>query len=301
VSVDLQEPAGDLDSACIELDEFSATQDEFTEFFGEVFDQLQCLSLELFARHKCLELAAGQKAESAEALAGLREELQPLMQALQQLHGQIQVDQQATQQGWTEIRAGYQQFVDDHAEMREVRESLRQIAGEFSQIKEDMLRERKDRDGLQAKIESQLAQFSSSTAELAQSMARPADDSQIAEILEHARQQQAEWMQQRTALESELEAMRRRAAEQAELLSEQKRLAGQQQAELAGELKRMRSMMETLASQVRGAPAAAGESAKPPSSDSSVLSSVLAQFEMLQRDIAFRRNKRSNDFDPSQK
>ena len=59
--------------------------------------------------------------------------------------------------------------------------------------------------------------------------------------------------------------------------------------------------METLASQVRGATATPGESPKPQAGDNSVLSSVLAQFEMLQRDIAFRRNKRSNEPEPSQK
>jgi predicted nucleic acid-binding Zn-ribbon protein len=162
-------------------------------------------------------------------------------------------------------------------------------------------RERQDLHVLQTNVESQLTRLSSLTAEISETLARPVQDTQISDILEHARQQQAEWLQQRAALESELEALRRRAVEQAESLSEQKRLAGQQQAELAGELKRMRSLMESLASQVRGAPAAPGESPKPPTGDSSVLSSVLAQFEMLQRDIAFRRNKRNNEPDPSQK
>ena len=127
-----------------------------------------------------------------------------------------------------------------------------QIAGEFAGIKEDVQRERNDLHDLQANVESQLSRLSSLTAELAEALARPVQDSQIADMLEHARQQQAEWLQQRAALESELDALRRRAAEQAESLSEQKRLAGQQQAELAGELKRMRSLMESLASQVRG-------------------------------------------------
>ena len=57
VAVDLLEPEGDVESAHIDLDEFRATHDEFTAFFGDVFDQLQCLSLELFARHKCLEVS----------------------------------------------------------------------------------------------------------------------------------------------------------------------------------------------------------------------------------------------------
>ena len=131
-----------------------------------------------------------------------------------------------------------------------------------------------------------------------QAQAQPSNDRQISEVLEHTRQQQADWIEQRAALEAELDAMRRRATEQAEALSEQKRLASQQQAEFTGELKRMRSLLETLASQVRGEPATAGQGAKPPVVDSTVLGSVLAQFEMLQRNITVRRSKRNNEPDP---
>jgi chromosome segregation ATPase len=301
VSVDLQEPLGGIESGRIALDEFRATQDEFTEFFGDVFDQLQALSLELFARHKCLEVSTERKSESAETLSGFREELHRAIETLQQLHGQLQADQQETQRSWVEIRAGYQQFLDDHAELREIREGIRQITGEFSGIKEDVDRERKDLHELYASVESQLARLSTLTAELAEAQARPAHDAQIADILEHTRQQQAEWGQQRASLEADLDAMRRHTAEQAEALSEQKRLAGQQQAELAGELKRMRSLLEAMAGQVRGEPVPPGENAKPPPVDSAVLGSVLAQFEMLQRDVTFRRTKRNPEPDPGGK
>ena len=136
------------------------------------------------------------------------------------------------------------------------------------------------------------------TAELAEAQSQPKNDAQIADILEHTRQQQAEWLEQRAELESELEAMRRRAAEQAEALSEQKRLAGQQRAELSGELKRMRNLLQNLASQVRGDPAVSGHETKPPPVDSAVLGSVLAQFEMLQRDITFQRTNGNHEPDP---
>ena len=209
------------------------------------------------------------------------------------------ISRRRTRVGRRKIRAGYQRFLDDQPKLREIRESFRQIAGEFSGIKEDVQRERKDLHELYANVESQLSRLSTLTAELTEAQARPVHDSQIAEILEHTRQQQAEWLQQRAALEAELDAMRRRAAEQAEALSEQKRLAGQQQAELAGELKRMRSLLEALASQVRGGPVAPRRSTKPQPDDSAVLGSVLAQFEMLQRDITFRRSKRNNEPTPA--
>ena len=126
-------------------------------------------------------------------------------------------------------------------------------------IKEDVQRERTDLHELYAKRrEPIIAALDLDGGACRGPVRGRRSDPQIADILEHARQQQAEWLQQRAALEAELDAMRRRAAEQAEALSEQKRLAGQQQAELAGELKRMRSLLEALGSQVRGEPAAAG-------------------------------------------
>jgi chromosome segregation ATPase len=299
VSVELQKPAGGVESAHDSMEEFRATQDEFTEFFGDVFDQLQCLSLELFARHKCLEAGTGQKLESEQTFAAVRDDFHRLIEELQQLHGRLQAAEQETQQSWAQIRAGYQQFQGDQAELREIREACRQLCAEFSAIKEDVQRERQDLHELYANVEGQLSRLAGLATELAEARTQPAPDPQIADILEHARQQQADWQQQRAALESELDAMRRRAAEQAESLSEQKRLAGQQQAELSGELKRMRSLLEALAGQVRGTPAATGENGKPQPNESSVLNSVLAQFEMLQRDITSRRSKRNNEPDLS--
>jgi chromosome segregation ATPase len=310
--VDLQESLNgaaafdnNRDGADVPLDEFLTTQDEFSAFFGEVFDQLQALSLELFARHKCLEVSTQQKSQSDDMLVGYREEMLCLIEELQQLRGHLQADRQLTQESWTAVsratedwRASYQRFIDDHADLREIREGCRQIAGEFTGIKEEVQRERKEMHKLCANVESQLSQLTEACAAL--TAAQPQQNNeQFAEILSITKQQQAEWLQQRTALEAELEDTRRRASEQAQALGEQKSLASRQQAELSGELKRMRSLLETLGSQVRGEPAgtlhpeSADEVAKPAGhplgDESSVLGSVLAQFEMLQRDINARR------------
>ncbi len=273
------------------LDDFRGAQDEYTTFFGDVFDQIQNLSLELFARHKCLEASAEQKLEADRTLAGVRDEFQRAIEQLQQLQGHVQSGQQEAGQNWGEIRAAYQRFLDEQAELRE---GVRQIAGEFAGIKEDVQRERKEVHDLYANVESQLARLSTLTAELVEAQARPAQDPQMAGVLEHTRQQQAEWLQQRAALEAELDAARRRAAEQAEALHEQKRSADLQQAELGGELKRMQSLLEVLAGQIRGEPVVPGQSTKP-RVDSAMLGSVLAEFELLQRDVPSRRAKRNGE------
>ncbi len=288
MAVDLLEPKDGIESAEALLDECSAIHDESTTSFAEVFDQLQILSLDLFTRHKCLEVSTQQKSESEKSLGGLIEELQ-------KLQGQLQTDHQLTQQGWTDIRAGHQKFLDGHAELHEIRDGLRQVMVEFSRIKGEVERDRTDLHKLCAGVESQLSQLSTATTALSEAAAQPKNDSQIGDLIEHTKQHQAEWLQQRTALEAELDAMRRCAAELAEALNNQKQLASQQQAEFAGEVKRMQSLLEAMAGQVRGNPSVPGGSTKQPEENSSLMGAVLAQFEALQRDVKSRQTKRSNE------
>ena len=203
MSVDLSEHAAGPASAHEPLDELRTAQDEFGNFFGDVFDQLQSLSLELFARHKCLEL-------------------------------------------------GVENVPQENAELREILVELRGLGAEFRGLKEDVERERV----------------------------------RIQELFQTA------WQEEKAALEAELDAVRRHAASQGEALAEQRRLASQQQGEITGELKRMRSLIETLTQQMRNGRPGKGDAdgaTRPP--DSEVLGSVLAQFELLQRDVARRRKK----------
>ena len=59
------------------------------EFFGDVFDQLQALSLELFARHKCLEIGTDRSEiregfrQMAGEFSGIKEELKRMRNLLE--------------------------------------------------------------------------------------------------------------------------------------------------------------------------------------------------------------------------
>jgi hypothetical protein len=87
----LQEPDEAAD-ALAALDELRATQEECDEFFGGIFDELQTLSLELFARHKCLETSAAPKDASSpddESLAACRDDFRRAVEQLQHLSSSI--------------------------------------------------------------------------------------------------------------------------------------------------------------------------------------------------------------------
>jgi len=238
VSTELQAPE-DADAARAALDELRASHDECNQFFGDVFDQIQALSLELFARQKCQELSTGQQSADA-TVAACREEFR----------------------------------------------------GATDQIRQ-----------LSTGIGSQLARLTDVANEIAKTRENPANEAHIAAVLEGLRSQQADWIQQRSAFEAEIETLRARAVELEEALHEHKRLAARQQAELAGELKRMRSLLEALTGQIRIEPAApggnSGDGKRAPPLDAFMLNSVLAQFQMLQRDNAACGIKRNGEPGPA--
>jgi len=113
---------------------------------------------------------------------------------------------------------------------------------------------------------------------------------------------------ERAELETELEAVRVRAAELSEALHEQRKRTTQLESEWAMELRRMRRALEiSLHDSTEEAPAAGRDRTQSGSSagggpggqpgpgidetDDPVLDSVMAQFEIIQRDMARRRAK----------
>lgn len=118
--------------------------------------------------------------------------------------------------------------------------------------------------------------------------------------IEELQQQRQLWEQERSALERELEAVRNRTAEMSDAMVQQKHDAELRQSEWSGELKRMRKALQQMAHR----PAKCNEEvAEPPSvvansrsfgvnvnsAPDPILDSVMAQFEVLRKDVARRR------------
>ncbi|MCA9269021.1 MAG: hypothetical protein KDA41_11150, partial [Planctomycetales bacterium] len=108
-------------------------------------------------------------------------------------------------------------------------------------------------------------------------------------------------VEERIALETELELVRRRAAELAESLAEQKDNATHQQALWLAELKSMRQAIDTQLAGARSAaarPTVEGhaKSDAPPGAaheqESPVVGSIVEQFAKLQKDVAERRKRK---------
>ena len=148
-------------------------------------------------------------------------------------------------------------------------------------------------------------QFAGQFAELKQHLHAPPADSQEGAEVEALRKERLE-------LETELDLVRARSAELQETVARQKRELSEQRAEVSDELKELRSLMEqaTLFAQhdsSSGSESTSGEERsvrlsshsshsaheeQPAKSPDPVVTSVMAQFAKLQRDIAQRRKKK---------
>jgi len=270
-------------------DAFSDLNDihsEYAKFFGDTFDQIEAMSLELFARHKRLELSTQTQAEQEAFGAQYVKQFQECIDQLQALREEYGSGRKDTEKMWSEISAFQQQYLEEHSELRETQKELQRIAKELQAMRDGVEQERAESQRRQENIENHLQKMAKTVTETIAAQTMAGTDEQIAQLMESARQQEAAWQKDREGLETELETERQRTARQNEMITDQRRLAAEQQAELAGELKRMRSLLELLLNHMNQP---MGGDGRQSGSENSALESMLAQFEMLQRDLAQRR------------
>ena len=120
----------------------------------------------------------------------------------------------------------------------------------------------------------------------------PPAELRLREQLQSMAEQHLALRQEHAVVECELDAVRTRAAELAEALDVERRAHNQQQGIWAEELHRMRRVLESLAQRAAapaGVPTPAPAAAAVGSADP-VLDSVMAQFALLQKDVARRRS-----------
>lgn len=180
------------------------------------------------------------------------------------------------------------------AEREEKQGQLEELAAELERRHQEIesQRERFFEEMLPAALEK----FQERVEQLAERIV-PADAAGAAEAesrLEKILEERAEILQSRAVLEAELETLRQRAADLMGTLEEQKRAAAQQN-QLGEELRRQRQMLELLLQRTAELESIAAENKTrekvAAGSEDSALSSVLSQFEVLQKDIARRRSK----------
>lgn len=280
------------------LAEIAASHEDVGRFCSDLFNQLDGLWTELIRRQKAWHVEQ-QRIESE--LRQRTAEVERQRVALEAERERVRQEMQAE---------GRQPAAASSAENEQLLRVLEEVERERAAL----------RDAMQA-AQAQMSQLSQATLEFAEARkaigeererlatlksepAQASADPQITQQISQLEQERSTLEQERVVLETELEAVRSRAAEMSETLSQQGRQMAEERAQWSEELKRMRRLLEELAKRPAAAPAAeepvaastpnegrtsGGKAAPAGSNGDPVLSSVMAQFEMLQKDLTRRR------------
>jgi len=298
------------------LAEICASQREFHRFFSGVFAELDLLSGELVRRHQAWRSERKRTEEEFEErdgqLEGRRaaifEEREKAWEEVERRRREVEQERARVAAAGAESDGQLRQMLEEADREREtLRSALETARAEgdcLGQLAEELALTRAEQAEARQEIERLLRGLENVSAGAAQ----PQTDKKLQKQLQRLEQQRAKLDQDRLVLESELEMVRNRAAEMSEMLAGQQQQMAEERAQWAQEFKRMRRLLETFSSrqpepeaqaeskpnknavdareeaewelEPAGAPAARGDP---------VLGSVMAQFEMLQKDIVRRR------------
>lgn len=276
---------------------------------------------ELESRRQLLDEARQASEQSVEQVRIQTEQVAQAQAELTAAQARLAGDQQQFEAERAESHRAFEQRLREWEAARDAREAELQAAhaelnrlrqeGATSEAEANLLRRLGELEQQRAALEhelnesrGQIGQLSESAAELAkvridlaqareELVRKPAGDGKAGEKL---RQEVIELEKERAALEAELEAVRHRAVELAETAAAERQRVAEERAEWAGEIKQLRRMLERQAAAAAPggrhddaalrstAPAGATVQSDP------MLDSVMAQFDMLQRDIARRRS-----------
>ncbi len=292
VSIDSPNQVIDLQRVRNCLSQVCASQAEFDQFFSEVFEQLDGLSAQLLHRQQAWQTHREETEDD------YRRRCQQLAQRRAETAAQQDELQQRADASTAAATAA-----DDHR-LQQALDQIEQQRGELTGVLED--------------AQKQVVELAHATSELVQTrnqfqeLLTTAGTAGPAGVIEAVQQQlvqmqneRVELEQERASLEAELEAVRNRAAEMSENLAQQKREMAQERAEWAEEFKRLRCLLESLSQrqavvlqETAGTPIAApahvpAATERPASDTDPVLDSVMAQFELLQRDMTRRRKQQA--------
>lgn len=295
VSVDLSTQLADWEGVSNSLAEIRAGTEDFDCFFRDVFGQFDTI-LTQFARerehwqHERRDIEA-ELARRAAELERQRNDLQVERERIERDGVQTNGHAEAKE---SQLRERLQEVERERTSLRETLDAAKEYAEQLAKVGSQLGVARDELARARLDLEQQRSRIEASRSETA--AGRP--DEKTLEQLRAAQAEREAAVHERMLLEAELETLRCRTAELAESLEEQKRRASDQQTQWVGELRQHRALLATLATRLTEQklaavqpPAATRGTSRATSGEDGdpALESVLAQFEMLQKDVARRR------------
>ena len=246
--------------------------------------------------------SSGDSRQLQEIFAGMQEERSTLQNALAASESHGAKLAQMTE----ELAAARQDLAEAREEIRGQRELLAQVpaqdersaavseshGAELARMADELAAARQDLAEAREEIRGQ--------RELLSEVSLRSEGASDRETDVQMEQERSAWTQERAVLETELDTVRDRAAELADALEEERQRAQGDRKNWSDELRQMRQLLQSLSEQKKTSGSESvtpipveAEPAEPNDIQDPVLDSVMAQFEILQKDLARRRKAKS--------
>jgi chromosome segregation ATPase len=280
------------------LSEISAVNSELGDFFGGILDELELLLGDLLRQQKDLQLDRQRMEQELEWRRSEMDRQKADMEALKQgILEAVRTEIARAGAGSESIEGHLGELLSSTGEDRQAfRSALDQFQGEMAQLAQA----KAELAELGRELKQGFEQLAGAQASAGQSQAWPVMEEQLHRV----EKEREELARERAVLETELEALRGRTVEMARTLDQQKHQVVQERSQWGDEIRQLRELVECLSTgraALRGSVGAVAETAAEGHSGSSapasaqgrdtVLDSVIAQFELLQKGAARRRKK----------
>ena len=283
------------------LEAISGSHAESEEFFTRVCEELETLAVELGRRQQSWQTGqAEREAELERRAARLEDERSEVASqwdraqalAVQNRSDSIAVGEENGQQ----IKTLLEEAQHERSALQDALKAAQSQSAQLAEVVSELSEARSELTEVRQEIKDYPEQLGAARAEGAIAPAA----AELKDKIHQLEQERAELSQERAVLETELESVRNRAAELSDGIARERQQMSDERMEWTAELKRMRRMLETFAQRqielaeagVAGQAHASVETNQNQPSETAkdpVLDSVMAQFEMLQKDLAKRR------------
>lgn len=271
-----------------------AAQDGLETFLRGLFGDLDVLADEMTRHGRWVDSAKQdqdtERSTHEERLGRERQELESTFERIQELTDQLGSSATASSGGSAQLQEAFADIEEERSSLQAIVAASESQGAELARMASELAGARQDLAETRAELCTQRELLSQVPGEEESGAV-----SKLRDRLEQLEQERLGWTEERAVLETELDAVRTRTAELADTLDEEQQRAAGERRDWAEELRQMRELLQSLSDRTTGpAPALATPdvAAEPPERDDSqdpVLDSVMAQFEILQKDLARRR------------
>ena len=269
--------------------------DRLEAFLRTHFGELENLAEELLRHGQRVDAAKQdqdiQWADREQRLDHQRGELEATLERIQTLTDQLGSTAAVNGSGAEQFQEVFSRIEGERSSLQAAIAASEAHGTELARMADELAAARQDLVETREELRSQRGLLSQVAAP-----AEQGTNPEIQEQLDQLEQERLAWVQERAVLETELDAVRTRAAELADALEDDRQRAASERKDWAAELHQMRQLLQTLSDrppapvQESSAPVqAAAESPEADNAQDPVLDSVMAQFEILQKDLARRR------------